>query len=303
MLVKLTTVCPYFIEKAYPSVPLKEWWLTEMVAFNFLQAVNITFKALQMESGVISKKYDNLYALLNQMQMQCTATRVEERSLDLSLVFASDIYMGQFLLTVNGINQLFNGIGVDASEILAQLTDVHQKNRVLLVRSVIYLEAMNGVIVVLSGRQAAGCKSPSVTPCLPMDLIGTSVVDFVALVSIYKTQLRDAFKPKVMQKICQQHKYLVRIAAQDPPMRSQLQAKTRSVFSKSWSLCGSRFHELQMFAAGLTTVTPTTSCVEGEFSLMSYRCNSQCSGLTDFSLEGVMYAKQYKALHKVKAYI
>ena len=70
-------------------MPPKEWWLTAMVAFNFLQAFNITFKALQVESGVASKQYDNLHALLNQLQMQCTATWVEERSLDLPLVFAS----------------------------------------------------------------------------------------------------------------------------------------------------------------------------------------------------------------------
>ena len=56
-----------------------------------------------------------------------------------------------------------------------------------------------------------------------------------------------------------------------------------------------------MFAEGLATVMPTNSSVEGNFSLMSYRRNYYCLGLTDFSLEGVMYAKQYKALQKVLA--
>ena len=209
--------------------------------------------------------------------------------------------MGQLSLTVNGIHQLLNGIDVNASDIRVQMTDVNQKNRFLLVSSVLYLEATNGVIVVCSGRKAAGRESDSVPPCLPMELIGTSVVEFVALVSRHKKQLQSAFKPEVLQKICQQHKDLVRIDAQDPPLRLQLQAKTRSMFSKSWSPCGYRFHELQMFAAGLATVIFTTSRVEGDFSLMSYRCNSYCSGLTDFSLEGVMYANKYKALQKVAA--
>ena len=40
-----------------------------MVVFNFLQAVNITFKALQVEYGVVYKQYDNLHALINQLQM------------------------------------------------------------------------------------------------------------------------------------------------------------------------------------------------------------------------------------------
>ena len=49
-------MCAYFVEKAYPYAPPKEWWLTAMVVFNFLQEVNITFKALQVEYGVLSKQ-------------------------------------------------------------------------------------------------------------------------------------------------------------------------------------------------------------------------------------------------------
>ena len=179
-----------------------------------------------MEYGVVSKQYDNLRALLNQLHIQCTATRVKERSLDLPLVFASEISMGaseismgQFLLTINSIQQLLNGIYVDDSEILVHLTDVHQKNPVLPVSSVLYLEAMNRVVVVCSGRQASGRKSASVPPCLPMDLIGKSVVDFVALVFSHKTQFRSNFKPEVLHKICQQHKELVRISVQKPQPR------------------------------------------------------------------------------------
>ena len=56
-----------------------------------------------------------------------------------------------------------------------------------------------------------------------------------------------------------------------------------------------------MFADGLAALIPTTSCIEGDFSLMSYCRNSYCSGLTDFSLEGVMYANQSKDLQKVAA--
>ena len=181
--------------------------MTAMVAFNFLQAVIIILKAIQVESGVVSKHYDNLHALLDQLQMKCMDTQVEERSLDLPLVFASDISMGDseismghFSMTVNGINQFLNGIEVNASEILVQLTDMHQKDQVLLLSSVLYLESMNEVVVVGSGRNNAGRNSASVPPCLPMDLIDTSVLYFVTLVSIHKTQLRYTFKPKVLQK-------------------------------------------------------------------------------------------------------
>ena len=84
-----------------------------------------------------------------------------------------------------------------------------------------------------SEREAAGRESAAVPPCLPLQLVETSMVDFVALVSRHKTQLRAAFQHDVLQKICQQHKDLERIAAQEAPLKLQLQAKTRSEFSKS----------------------------------------------------------------------
>eukprot|EP00171_Calliarthron_tuberculosum_P021332 IDg21332t1 len=89
-----------------------------------------------------------------------------------------------------------------------------------------------------------------------------------ALVSYHKLQLRAGNKPYMQQKRCQQHKDFIRVAAQEASLMSQLQAKTRSMFAKSWAPSFSRFYELQVFAVGLATVMPTTSRVEGDFSLM-----------------------------------
>ena len=91
---------------------------------------------------------------------------------------------------------------------------------------------------------------------------------------------------------------LLGIVAQEAPLSSQLHARllTHMVFSKSWAPCGSRFKEFGQLAAGLATVMPTTSRVEGDFSLMCYRRNIYSSALTDFALEGAVYAKQYDDL-------
>ena len=70
------------------------------------------------------------------------------------------------------------------------------------------------------------------------------------------------------------------------------------MFSKSWAPCGSCFQELLLFSAGLATMMPTMSRVEGYFSIMGYRRNSYCSGMTEFALKGVMYAKQLFDLRK-----
>ena len=106
--------------------------------------------------------------------------------------------------------------------------------------------------------------------------------------------MRSEFADEFVKYICRQHNDLVRIIAQKAPLLSQLSRSmaTRHLFSKSWNLCVSCFRELLLFSAGLATLMPTSIRVEGNFSSMGYRRNYYCSGMTNFALEGVMYAEQ-----------
>ena len=205
---------------------------------------------------------------------------------------------GQFIVSRVGIDMLMRGIDVVAADLYRELLDDQGRDNVVSASAVLYLSALHGLTVVIAGRQAAGRESSPVPPCLPVEFINTSNVDFVTLVGSHKHALRSCFGDAFLQQVCQQHKDLVRIVAQEAPLSSQLHAKvlTHMVFSKSWDPCGSRFKELRQFAAGLATVMPTTSRVEGDFSLMCYRRDSYSSGLTDFALEGAVYAKQYDDL-------
>ena len=167
--------------------------------------------------------------------------------------------------------------------------------------AIMNLSALHGLTVVLAGRQAAGRKeSLPVPPCLPVELINASNVDFVSLLmGSHQHALRSCFGDAFLLQACQQPKDLVRIVAQEAPLSSQLHAKlgTNMVFSKSWAPCRPRFKELRLFVAGLATVVmPATSRVEGDFSLMCYRRNIYASGLTDFALRGSIYAKQHDDL-------
>ena len=80
---------------------------------------------------------------------------------------------------------------------------------------------MNGLVNILAGRQSA-CKELADTapPCLPMELIKTSVVDFVSLVGDHKNQMRLAFGDEFVKDIFRQHKDLVRVTAQEAPLLS-----------------------------------------------------------------------------------
>ena len=198
-----------------------------------------------------------------------------------------------------------HSIDVDTVEIAAQLDPQQavQKRRAC---GVIYVMAMNGLAKILAGRQSA-CQElvDADPPCLPMELIKTSTINFVSLVGDHKDRLRSAFGDNFVKEICRQHNDLVRVTAQKAPLLSQLRRSmaTRHVFLKSWAPCSSRFRELLLFSAGLAMQMPTTSRVEGDFSLMGYLRNYYCLGMTDFALEGVMYAKQLFDLRKAAAQI
>ena len=79
----------------------------------------------------------------------------------------------------------------------------------------LYVTAMIGLVKILAGRQSARQElADAAAPCLPMEIIKTSVVNFVSLVGDHKYQLRSVFGDEFVKELFHQHKDLVRITAQ-----------------------------------------------------------------------------------------
>ena len=76
---------------------------------------------------------------------------------------------------------------------------------------------------------------------------------------------------------------------------------TSANFEIAWVLGGSCFQDLQRFCVGFAIVMPTTSRVEGDFLLVNYCMNDNCSNLFDFALERVMHCHQLCELQNVVA--
>jgi hypothetical protein len=299
MLSNRVVPCQFFEEKLFAGEPTAEWWMVAFVVNDFLVNVNATFATLQVESAVLSKQYTSLRLLRTVLETASSIEHDAERSME-EPVQSTDaaISKGQFIASDAGIDVLMRGIDVASAELYTELLNDQGRKTVISASAVLYLSALHGLTVVIAGRQASGRESSPIPPCLPVELINTSNVAFVSLVGSHKHALRSCFGDDFLQQVCQQHKELVRVVTQEAPLSTKLHTKmlTGMVFSKSWAPCGSRFKELRQFVAGLATVMPTTSRVEGDFSLMCYRRNSYASGLTDFALEGAVYAKQYDDL-------
>ncbi len=64
----------------------------------------------------------------------------------------------------------------------------------------------------------------------------------------------------------------------------------------SLTLCNIQYSSLRLFCSGLSSVTPTTSRVEADFSFINYRKDDFNSTMSDIALEGVLFARQRKDL-------
>ena len=102
-----------------------------------------------------------------------------------------------------------------------------------------------------------------------------------------------------MNNVTDEHQGLRTAVAPTAALNTALTASADRKFSEAWSPAGATFFNLQDFCSGIATVMPTTSRVEGDFSLMNWRRNDYCANFTDYSLEGCLHAKQFKALQNV----
>jgi hypothetical protein len=61
-------------------------------------------------------------------------------------------------------------------------------------------------------------------------------------------------------------------------------------------MANGRFPVLQQFAGGLASMFPNTATVESDFSLIGWEKNAYRQSLTEFSLEGILHAKQFNQI-------
>ena len=76
------------------------------------------------------------------------------------------------------------------------------------------------------------------------------------------------------------------------------QVRPKDSFEKAWYPFYDRFPLLNQFVGGVATVFPGTSTVESGFSILKWSEDDFSTAMTDFSLEGIKYAKQFNRLQR-----
>jgi hypothetical protein len=297
-------VCAYAEQKEYTNAPSKVWWCTALIIRYFFDPVLIAFDTLQVEAAVVENQYLCLNCLIQELQGHAHIVQDASKDATSTNVIAEDqrVTLGQFSVDVNGLRTLCGSINIASSEMYDQLNPTEIIS-VLRNAAVLYLVTLNGVVVVSQGRQSSHRQAAAIPPCLPLNLANMSTDGFVSLVRSHESRLKTVYDANFIDAITDQHKLLIHVVNTNATLRAALESSTKKTFAEAWRPAGQRFDAIRVFAGGIGAVMPTTSRVEGDFSLMGYRKDSYCAAMSNFSLEGVMHSMQFSSLQKAALYL
>ncbi len=137
-------------------------------------------------------------------------------------------------------------------------------------------------------------------PVLPHQFVKLRGRDLSITVQTHRERLLSRWSLTKIDLIEQQFDSLLVAYQSEEAFKNALEnCGAATGFKEGWLLTGGRFPELQDFCGGLATVFPGTATVESDFSVLKYAKNDYRTALTDFSLEGILHAKQFRMLQAI----
>mmetsp|Transcript_20146 Transcript_20146/g.26081 ORF Transcript_20146/g.26081 Transcript_20146/m.26081 type:complete len:177 (-) Transcript_20146:90-620(-) len=73
-----------------------------------------------------------------------------------------------------------------------------------------------------------------------------------------------------------------------------------NTFEKAWEGFYEEYSMLVQFSGGLATIFPGTSTVESDFSIIGWEKDEYRTQLSNLSLEGILHAKQFDEMHRIR---
>lgn len=92
-----------------------------------------------------------------------------------------------------------------------------------------------------------------------------------------------------------EHKALYGLYHQRPSVKGSIDSlDDGDSFDAAWTNLCSTDQLLESFVGGMESIFPGTSTVEGNFLVITYEKNNNCTSLSDVSLEFIIHTMQYR---------
>ncbi|KAF4045728.1 hypothetical protein GN244_ATG01900 [Phytophthora infestans] len=147
-------------------------------------------------------------------------------------------------------------------------------------------------------------KNEPLPPALPRKFVKLNNQDLSALIVKHRDRMAPHWTDEEMDAVEQEHLALCDQYRSHEQFRRSIDKEAAfheivCTVEDAWNKVDGKFAALKRFAGGLATTFPGTSTVESDFSILKRKKPPSKSRLTNFSLEGVLHAKQFDLLNSI----
>ena len=290
----------YLSQKLPACTPSNTWWIFMLVIEAVAAQATLTFKALQGLTTLLSQQHHRLQDLSRQY---CQMVNVQGplSANDISVLPPNEyIVNGKFAVSKKDSKNFIDELGVWVNRTINTLNpeDLHRLTNSVALLFTQLVQEISEIVAERNSSNDAGEALPSV---LPIRLSQLTMREFSGTFIAYSQRFRNEHDENDEEIVSEQFVQFRSAFRNEPVLRTAIENcdVSKTSFEEGWAVVNGRFPLLMEFSGGLATAFPNTATVESDFSILGYEKNANGSGLTDFSLEGILHGKQYDDLYKI----
>lgn len=295
-------IMQYLDDKRPPCSPDASWWIFLHAVAVFSSESKIVFTSLQGLSTLVCEQRNLLkglidtYARMSGMEGPLCNDQIQE------IVSQEPCVMsGAYILTERKCRLYLESLGMWN---LQALDNLDSNTKKLMFSSVgrLFVDAAARISDIVCERDSCNAPSDPLPPVLPEELSSIDMRQLVNTVQQHRARLLPVFSQNGIEQICDDFRLFQRAFREEPVFQEAVKARANPLrgFSEAWACTNNRFPNLQKFCGGLASAFPNTATVESDFSVIGWEKDECRTSLTDFSLEGILHAKQYQCLKNLE---
>lgn len=167
----------------------------------------------------------------------------------------------------------------------------------------LYLYGCYAVSVIVAERNEANVAAYELPPPMyPSQFEATSDAKFMSLVDLHFNRLQCVYDcQSINVELFNEFRSLKLKIVRDAQFQQEVQAAYALLdFPSAWAKAKAHFPLLHSLALVFASVLPGTACVESDFSKINFERSKYRAPITNVSLEGILHAKQLRALESLK---
>ena len=292
----------YFIEKEPACSPTLKWWVVVIFVAKVSTEATITVRSLEGLTTLVSQQREGLLKLSDTYASWFRASgpldAVSAAQVDLEAAVVSDD--NKYSIKLVDVMEVLEDLG---SFVINAMEQISREEMAFTIKNLARLSVnlIAAIARIVAERDSRNDAAEVMPPALPHQLVKLRGREFSDIVRRHAARLSVHWNAQSIELIEQEFQDLRAAYDREPSLKQALdECDHKTTFVKGWGYVQERFRHLKKFCGGLATAFPGTSTVESDFSVVKWEKDDCRLGLTDFSLEGILQAKQFKRLQSTE---